>query len=244
MGGYQVKRHVKGRKKRVDLDAPLVHKDYMKHFNAVDRNDRDSSDYTCSIRTHRWYLRILFWLLDRVVFSCYILVCEMQKEGNWKHEHKWKNVNNKNGRRNFQIDLGIALIAYGIETDWTDRSMPKPKWMRTKEPKPCECEKCFFCKSGETKGMFNEKTTVITTSSKTGKKRKKKRSCTSERMTLSDYTNGGRYCQQCYDEQPSALTVAQKKNRCRKSRCGCPSCNEPICKECWKRGYNNPHHMP
>ncbi len=28
----------------------------MKYFNAVDRNDRDSSDYSVSQRTHRWYV--------------------------------------------------------------------------------------------------------------------------------------------------------------------------------------------
>jgi len=32
----------------------------MKYFNAVDRNDRDSSDYTLSQRTHRWYVRLYF----------------------------------------------------------------------------------------------------------------------------------------------------------------------------------------
>ena len=74
-----MKRHTKGKRKRVRLAAPAIQQEYMKHFNAVDRNGRDSSDYTCSITTHRWYLHI-FWLLDRVVFSCFILVSELYKE--------------------------------------------------------------------------------------------------------------------------------------------------------------------
>ena len=49
-------------------------REYEKHFNAVDRNDRDNSDYTCSIRTARWYLSIFFWLLDRAVLSLFIII--------------------------------------------------------------------------------------------------------------------------------------------------------------------------
>ena len=55
-----VLRHVKGKSKRVSLKAPNVQKIYANNFNAVDRNDRGSADYTCSIRTNRWYLRIFF----------------------------------------------------------------------------------------------------------------------------------------------------------------------------------------
>jgi hypothetical protein len=40
-------------------------KNYAKNMNGVDRNDRDSADYTTSIRINRWYLRIFFWVLDR-----------------------------------------------------------------------------------------------------------------------------------------------------------------------------------
>ena len=55
-----VKRHVKGHKSRVTFPSTRSQAEYMKYFNAVDRNDRDSSDYTMSQRTHRWYLRIHF----------------------------------------------------------------------------------------------------------------------------------------------------------------------------------------
>jgi len=70
----KVLRHVKGKSKRVSLKAPNVQKIYANNFNAVDRNDRDSADYTCSIRTNRWYLRIFFWLLDRAIFAIYIVL--------------------------------------------------------------------------------------------------------------------------------------------------------------------------
>jgi len=72
--GYTVKRHVKGKSRRVELKGPRVQNDYINHFNAIDINDRNSAEHTVSVRTNRWYLRMFFWLLDRVVFSCYIIV--------------------------------------------------------------------------------------------------------------------------------------------------------------------------
>ena len=53
----------------------------MKHFNAVDRNDRDSSDYSTSLRTNRYYLRIFFWALDRVIHTVYVVVVWLAAEG-------------------------------------------------------------------------------------------------------------------------------------------------------------------
>ena len=115
--GYSVRRHVRGNSKRIALSAPRIQADYAKHFNAVDRNDRDSADYSCSVRTSRWYLRIVFWLVDRVVFSCFIIVCALSEDN--RGPEQWKRYTNRNGgRRAFQIDLAILLINYGIEYDW------------------------------------------------------------------------------------------------------------------------------
>ena len=167
---YQVKRHVKGKIKRVDLAAPSIQKEYTENFNAVDRNDRDSSDYTCSVRSHRWYLRIIFWLLDRVVFSCFILVCELQKHGIRKSE--WQRyVKGMSGWRDFQIDLAVAIIDCGIRQDWKNRDQTaKPKKMRQTRVKPCECKRCFFCKNRETTGIYHDRLPVILTSPGSGKK--------------------------------------------------------------------------
>ena len=51
--GLLVKRHVKGNKKRETILEPHAHADYIKSMNGVDRNDRDSRDYSTSIRTNR-----------------------------------------------------------------------------------------------------------------------------------------------------------------------------------------------
>ena len=84
-GDTTVKRYIKGRMQIIDLNAPSIQPDYAKYFNAVDVNDHDSSEYSISIRTNRWYLRVLFWLVDRVVFSCYLIVYYSNKE-------RWKNT--------------------------------------------------------------------------------------------------------------------------------------------------------
>ena len=78
--GLDVKRHVKGKKMRDKFPAPQVQKDYAAYFNAVDRNDRDSADYSTSIKTNRYYIRIFCWGLDRVIHTMYINVCYL---ANW-----------------------------------------------------------------------------------------------------------------------------------------------------------------
>ena len=51
--GLSVRRHVKGKSRRVELDAPILQREYIRNFSAVEKNDRDSADFTCSIKTHR-----------------------------------------------------------------------------------------------------------------------------------------------------------------------------------------------
>ena len=54
--GLKEKQHNKGKRKREEIDGPKAQKDYVQSFNAVDRNDRDSADYSTTIRTVRYYL--------------------------------------------------------------------------------------------------------------------------------------------------------------------------------------------
>ena len=62
--GLSVKRHVKGKSTREVIEGPRAQRDYITFFNAVDRSDRDSADWSTSIRTNRYYIRILCWVLD------------------------------------------------------------------------------------------------------------------------------------------------------------------------------------
>ena len=91
--GHFVTRRTKGKKDLSILEAPKAQLDYAKQFNAVDKNDRDSSDFTTSIsmRTNCWYLRVFFWIFDRVIHLVYkstqqlgvtILVLELKSTKN------------------------------------------------------------------------------------------------------------------------------------------------------------------
>ena len=77
--GMTVCRAKKGANEKEVIAAPQAQQDYVRYFNAVDRNDRDSADYSTSVRTSRYYLRIFNWVLDRVVHTVYVVVCYLAK---------------------------------------------------------------------------------------------------------------------------------------------------------------------
>ena len=114
--GGTTKRKVKGNGRALVVTCPPVQRAYAKNFNGVDMNDRDSATYSTSIRSNRWYLRVFFWLLDRVVFSSFIFACSLAKSG---LKPGWKKYLTKNdGRFMFQCDLAIALLNHAIYTEW------------------------------------------------------------------------------------------------------------------------------
>ena len=68
-----------------------------------------------------------------------------------------------------------------------------------------------------------------------------------------DLDKGSSYCQMCYQNNKGAvgkdgkkLTVAQRKKKphCGSSRMGCVQCDENICDNCWKKGYDKHEGMP
>ena len=76
-----------------------------------------SRDDAQCLHTNRYYLRIMCWVLDRVVHTCFAVViyCASKVVINTD----WKCYTNRNnGRQDFQIDLGLAILNYGIELDW------------------------------------------------------------------------------------------------------------------------------
>jgi hypothetical protein len=74
-----VQRRVRRKRTRDTIVAPQAQADYVTNYNAVDRNDRDSADYSTTIRTNRYYLRIFCWALDRVIHAAYVVVCFLIK---------------------------------------------------------------------------------------------------------------------------------------------------------------------
>ncbi len=228
-----VKRHVRGKKQRCTLQAPAAQKDYALHFNAVDRNDRDSSDYTTSIRTNRWYLRLFFWVLDRVVHVLFVIVCVLAKSN--IGPKRWCRFLTKNGgRRKFQIELGLDLLNYAIRQDWEDHTEKKPLWMRRAPLIPCDCKLCYFCLEKMTNGIHHKPKTQVVIHHSDGIKTQTS-SCTAERIKI---RNRNSRCSMCYRKQDTSLTSKEKKENCNTSRMGCPSCNEVVCDKCWKEGYD------
>ena len=228
--GLSVLRHVKGEQTRIRINGPRAQAEYQEYFNAVDRNDRDSSDYSTSIRTNRYYIRLLCWCLDRVIHTVYIVVCWLAKEDGWV---KWRQYVNdrQDGRRDFQIDLGMALLNRAIEWDWTGDK--RPQWVRQRDWIPCDCEECYFCLNGLTNGIDHVRNKKVITVFANGAKRRT-HGCTEERVPIK--TRG--YCRMCYRQQSDDLSENEKRKRCRSSRKGCIKCQEPICATCWGQGYD------
>ena len=224
---------MKGKFNRVSLKTPNVQKIYANNFNAMDRNDRDSADYTCSIRTNR----IFFWLLDRAIFAMYIVLVNYYEDtGN----ERFKRYAADGGRYIFQKDLGIALLNYGIHVreDWSLNNdemwdlTKRPRWMRCRDVTPCNCAgpaKCFFCSEEHDSAKMNFH------SPGTGKERKIDVQCTNIRWALPHYKES-KPCEHC-----KSKPQGQKRFY---SSMGCPRCYKPICKHCWKDVYNNDHSRP
>ena len=141
-----------------------------------------------------------------------------------------------NGRHDFQIDLGIALLNYAISSEWDGESeKSQPMWMtKCNRLVPCDCDKWYFCVNGWTNGVCHklaQKSTVVYSCVK----RTSITGCTEHRVNLD---KGGDYCKMCYRKQPHDWSVAQKKKKCRSSRLGCAGCKETTYGSCWQEGYD------
>jgi hypothetical protein len=177
------------------INSPQAQQDYIKYFNAVDRNDRDSADYSTSIRTNCYYLWIFCWILNRVNHVLYMVVCYLANSG--IRESKWSRYLKKEfGRHDFQINLCMSLLTRAIEWDWDGKSK-KPGWMRQYPVLPCNCNQCFFCLNGITSGITHHRTKKqkVTVDYKCGT-RVKTDKCTSKQVNLR--LKAARYCRMCY----------------------------------------------
>jgi hypothetical protein len=155
---------------------------------------------------------------------------------------RWKQYGSKNfGRHNFQIDLAMDPMNYGIGLEWDGNlnNSDRPSFMPKGSLVPCNCGKCFFCVKGLTTGITHRqlKKERVTVEYKCGTL-VTSRKCTGEWVSLG-IGKQSRYCAMCYRKQVNTeLKAKKRKARCRTSGMGCPICKEPICKECWKEGYD------
>ena len=77
--GLNVKRHTKEKNNLETIACPRSQRDYVIYFNDVDKNDHNSSFYLTIIQKIRYYLRIFFWALDRVVHTLFAVACYLNK---------------------------------------------------------------------------------------------------------------------------------------------------------------------
>ena len=244
-GDIFVQRGSKGTRERLRIAGTIAQSDYVKFFNAVDRNDWDSADYSLTVRTHRFYLRVLFWVIGRVIHICYMTVMLDASIAQGALAASWSLFAKRNGgRRKFQIQLGLDILSYAISNAWDGRG-ERPDWMRQGPFVPCECDKCYFCLNGHTTGIGHQKKyqkiKVIHTKNM---KITRVGRCTNDWLPLG---KGSSYCRMCMrklhlvtGKDGKTLTSIQKRKLCTNSTKGCPQpgCNEHICWSCWDEGYD------
>ena len=84
--------------------------------------------------------------------STYLVHCDYVCGRNKIGKPNWKKYCNKNtGRPDFQINLGIDILNYGIGLDWVGNK--RLDYMRTESFLPCDCKRCFFCLNGHTNSI-------------------------------------------------------------------------------------------
>ena len=227
----KVRRYSKSDREHSEINAPPVSSDYSKYMNGVDRMDRDNADWSVSIRTDRWYLRIFFWLLDCVVFGTYLVATNLGDE-EWNKNYKEK----YNGRRRFQVDLAMALFEEGLTRDWNGDLKDdngRPKWCRQRGFIPCNCGVCFFCKHGHTAGVGHGIKTA----------RPEVMQCVgNERKTFKAHPQT---CAVCYKKERvgKKRKAREVEKNASRTRMGCPVCNTVVCKSCWKEFVEVKHDL-
>lgn len=124
--------------------------------------DRSIKDWGLTQRLGRYYMRIVFWLVDAAIHNMFILATYNAVTYG---EEVWKRYLPEKSRPlyHFQLDLAQALAEAAIELDWPagGRSdMNKPSWMRQKPCVPCGCGTRFFCKKTMTTGVMTRPTSA------------------------------------------------------------------------------------
>ena len=77
---------MKGGQGRVEIHAPQCEIDHVDHFNAVDSNNRDISEFSTTNKNICLYLRIFCWMLDRLVHTLYVILVFLVVSGIWDND--------------------------------------------------------------------------------------------------------------------------------------------------------------
>jgi len=245
-----VLRYSPRKKRKKKIQSHNISKDYSMHMNGVDTKDRDTADWSVSLKSFRYYMRLFYWLFDGVLHAMYTLIKLSANDKADTNDKWWRYCHMKTGRFEFQMDLGIQLINHGLSLDWvgdpSDRhTSTPPVYVRRKDYIPCACNVCFFCNHGLTYGVAHP---VLTKSG--SKKRYRNNSdrpvieCTGERKLMGK-TSSTRMCCVCYykrkQDNPSNKSSKELRRGVPNTKMGCKKCNKYVCNECWddfKHGFH------
>jgi len=89
---------------------------YSAHYNGIDRKDWDTADWSIALKSKRWYLSIFYWIIDGLNHAQFITVTDSTGEEE-EEQHPWVKYLKRDGRAEFQLDVGLALIERGIMMD-------------------------------------------------------------------------------------------------------------------------------
>ena len=111
-------RSTKGMFKTLKVKAHDAIIAYLSYYGAVDRADRGIADFSISVKTNRWYMRVAFWVLDVVLWNIWVIVT-FRVDSGLERDQFYERFNGKGGtvkrRWAFQMELADQLIRYSLE---------------------------------------------------------------------------------------------------------------------------------
>lgn len=111
------RRWSKEKKQYVEVDRPHIVKVYNHNMGGVDLADMFAALYRIDIRPRRWYLRILYYLIDLSLVNGWLLY---RRHLNQKQEKKYMPL------LDFRVQVADALIKVGKQADLNSRKRGRP----------------------------------------------------------------------------------------------------------------------
>ncbi|XP_029973972.1 piggyBac transposable element-derived protein 3-like [Salarias fasciatus] len=119
------RRWSKEKKEYVEVDRPHIVKVYNNNMGGVDLADMFAALYRIEIRSRRWYLRILYYLIDLSLVNGWLLY---RRHLTQKQEKKYMPL------LDFRAQVADALIKVGKQGDLNSRKRGRPSLEDVPEP--------------------------------------------------------------------------------------------------------------
>ena len=209
-------------------------------MSGVDHKDRDTADWTTSVKSNRFHLRTIWWAVDGALHAMnttikFVFLAVPQNHKAWEDC-----VKHRNARCLLQMDLSQELFGCALLLDWKDFPDPKgaPEWSRKKDFLPCDCKTCFHCKHGLTHGIDHKKKGSIRRTPSTKAAR-----CSMIRERVSSYSHKCSVCERRLkkeiNDQNSDLKYRDERKKLNGTYMGCVTCGVWVCEDCWDYCQHN-----